>query len=767
MTRKKIVVLILGLILFACLLVCGYFGAKTLRWTYQRRAAIAAYEKKDYEKAERLLLHYVSKDPNSEASFVALANIYREFGDIGTEAQMWQRASSLNPLNEEYRKNMIDAAAKSASYGLLYSNLGRKAKAREKMDDMELYLYMIAAFRIGQAKEGKAIYKEVTEKDPAAFQKSDLGRLAEFMAVFDTLQTAKQQTDLRQFAESEDPVVRFEALYSTMLQTVYRTTGEDESEKEEIEGQLKQLKEINYYAGTPILANYLFSQYRFDEVRSEAEPYLKKIDNFNLYVLYAESCAISDKLDQLKALKEKMCKKTGILSSIADYCDVLIAFMENDEKKLMEATRKTAKVFSTPIFRFIRLRVAMTGTYNEILAAAKEVFQDVPFYDLQERASILCLDYLSSQMMLPENQDTPSKMAELAKIISGYQKDNKLVSVLLLLDQYRKGLVKEADLLAALDKFPDDPLLLRTVAEYMIVNDRPGQALPLFDRITARISKDDVQPSTGIQFLKMMALDQTGQHDEAAQMFKDLVARTDFNPGLLSEFFDFCIAYKRIEDLNAMADKLNAVQDGKLKPYSAFFRAAALILTEDEAKKNEALKILAATPEDDPIFTFYAANELSDADRFDEAEKKYKAVLDTYPIPFLVYVNLSEVYKSKGDAEKALEAAKKGFELGQSSWLSSFIYARRLSDAGRYQEAVEILNLPRRAEKLRVEVVELWTTCMKKVIEKSIADQRYMQAEEQCKHLLIYAPDDAFAKENLETVRKKLSEEKDKGRSAN
>ena len=35
MTRKKIAILILGLILFACLLACGYFGAKTARRTYQ------------------------------------------------------------------------------------------------------------------------------------------------------------------------------------------------------------------------------------------------------------------------------------------------------------------------------------------------------------------------------------------------------------------------------------------------------------------------------------------------------------------------------------------------------------------------------------------------------------------------------------------------------------------------------------------------------------------------------------------------------------
>ena len=129
---------------------------------------------------------------------------------------------------------------------------------------------------------------------------------------------------------------------------------------------------------------------------------------------------------------------------------------------------------------------------------------------------------------------------------------------------------------------------------------------------------------------------------------------------------------------------------------------------------------------------------------------------DGRPMGKRVEANVSEV-------KKALENAKKGFELGgQASWLPAFIYARRLSEAGRYEEAVEILNLPRRAGDYRAEVVDLWSVCMEKVIEKSIADQRYMQAEDQCKHLLTLAPDNAFAKENLERVRKMMSSKKDK-----
>ena len=110
MTRKKLAIIVLGLILLASLLACGYFGFKTLRRSHQRRVAMATYAKKDYVLAERLLLAYVSTDQNSEPEFVALANIYHEFGDYWMEAQMWNMASSLNPLNEEYRANVFRSA---------------------------------------------------------------------------------------------------------------------------------------------------------------------------------------------------------------------------------------------------------------------------------------------------------------------------------------------------------------------------------------------------------------------------------------------------------------------------------------------------------------------------------------------------------------------------------------------------------------------------------------------------------------------------------
>ncbi len=244
--------------------------------------------------------------------------------------------------------------------------------------------------------------------------------------------------------------------------------------------------------------------------------------------------------------------------------------------------------------------------------------------------------------------------------------------------------------------------------------------------------------------------------------------QSKFDLNLLADYFRFCRTYKRSDDLSSMADKLESASDDNLKPYASFFRAAALLSEDegDEAKTQEALKLLAATPNDNPDFTFYAANSLCEADMLDEAEAKYKAILKTYRMPALILVNLSELYKERGETAKALDAAKEAFDMEKKSMLPAFIYAKRLSEAERYQDAVDVLKFPRRAVNYREDVVELWADCMKKVIENSMEARNYLQAEEQCKHLLVIAPDDEFGKEKLEKVREFLLPQKDKDRDA-
>ena len=780
MNRKIIAIIVLGLILLASLLACGYFGVKAVRRTRLRRAGMEAYGKKDYAQAERLLLQYVSKDPNAETEFVALANIYHELGNAGMEAQMWQTASSLNPLNQEYKESMLTSATNALSYPLLHSILGRKIKSGEKLTDQELYLLVISSFRSNNQKDGNDFYKKAVDADPETFHKNELGRFAEFMANYESLSGDERNAYLSGAMQSEDPLIRFEAILCAIRQ-IRQQGGNVTDRADEIEAMLKRAAETNYYAGTLYLADYLFSQCRFSDVIRVLEPYLKTIDDANLYLLYAESCVFEQKTDELKTLERKLRQKPGAFRILAEYCKILIAYMENDEEQLAAAVRKSGNTIISPLSRFIRLRVAMaTGSFAEIRNTAEEIFSKAPFHDLHNRALLLCVDYLSGEMEKAENRKDPSQMATLAKILSSYLQGNRMLTEIILIDQYKKGLAKETELMAALEEFPDDALLQRIAAEYLIFNGKAEQAMPILEPGVTAMEDEDQESDRDFLFLYMLALDQLDRHDEAAVIFQRLVEQSEFNLELLHQYFQFCVENKRTEDMTAMADKLDSLKDGKLEHFGKFFRAASLLVTENEEeedadegeneneeKENEALDLLASTPTGDPDFTFYAANTLCKYDRLDEAEAKYNAILKTYRLPALIHVNLSELHHAKGDEQKALEEAKTAFDMEKKSLLPAFIYATRLSEAKRYEEAVSVLNFPHHAVNYREDVVALWADCMHHVIEKSIADQRYMQAEEQCRHLLVIVPEDEFGKENLEKVRKLMKREKNEPQDKN
>ncbi len=753
MNWKKTAILVLGIVLLAGLLTRWYIEVKTGRRTSLRRDAMAAYEQKQYDLAERLLLQYVQMDPNAEKEYAALADIYHSLGDLKLEMQMWQSASSLNPQNPEYYERMLDAAEKSGDYNYLHGILGRKAWANELFSDRELYLYVISSCRSSYRKDGEDTYKKYIEIEPDVFRKNEMGRLAEFMVKEPNLSEEERVTFLGQASLSDNPVIRFEAfLYSVRLIRKLGYGGQEELDQ--IERLLKQAAEANFFIGTPVLADFYFSRFRFADVIDVLTPYLETINDANMYLLYSESCAFENKKDELKAVEKKLSGKTGTLALVAEYCRILTAYLNNDEETLSALMQKSGNIVISPLLRFIRLRVAVgNGAVDVVRNMAYEIFTNPPFHDLQNRALIICLDFIAGEMKKKEVQKAPSQIAGLARILSDYLQKNRILTEIILFDRHKKDLDREADLLAALEVFPNNALMQRITAEYMLFNEKTEQALSIIKQVMNSAKAKGQEPDREFLFLYMLTLDQLGQRDEAAVVFQKLVEESDFNLELLNQYFQFCVENERKEDLLSMGGKLGSLKDGNLEHFSKFFRAAALLLTEDKSLENEALDLLASVPTEAPEFTFYAANRLCEFGRLDDAEDKYKAILETYRIPPLIYVNLSELYHAKGDEANALEAAREAYDMEKQSMLPAFTYAKRLSEAERYEEAVEILHFPRHAVNYREDVIALWRNCMHHVIEKSIAELKYFQAEEQCWHLLLVAPDDETGKENMEKVR--------------
>ena len=207
---------------------------------------------------------------------------------------------------------------------------------------------------------------------------------------------------------------------------------------------------------------------------------------------------------------------------------------------------------------------------------------------------------------------------------------------------------------------------------------------------------------------------------------------------------------------------LSTSESPDLKALAPFFRAEELLLRE---KKNEALSLLETAKTDHPDFAFRAANLFSQYDLLDQALSCYLTLAGKHPDKQMVFANIAEVYLAKGMKAEALSSAKQAWEANRDGRIGQFVYAKMLAENGQYQDAEKVLKIPNRKVELPDEIKKLWTDIMHHAIENSIAGERYMQAEEQCKHLLTIAPDDEFGKEKLKKVRELLKTKKDENQN--
>lgn len=752
-TKLILVIVLISVILLVCLGFLGYFGAKTIRRSHLRMQAREAFAAEDWKKAETLLNEYVGKDPDSEEDFVRLAKVYGHFGNTGEEMHCWYKASTLNPLKPEYWDKYAGCAMNARDFDHIYSALSRKARLAQELGPKDIMRYLISAVMTNHINDAEKYYERILKADSEAFQRDDLGQYAEFLVTYRKRTPAERSKFLEQGIQSNDPFVRFESILFHLVGLKTPDSENAESILEQKETMLKQAVELNRFAATPILADFYFSQMKFGSVIELAEPYLADIENLLLSVLYAESCVYAGHSEKLKPLIEHFRSLGRKYKTQTSYFESLYAFTQDNNDDLAKHMQEVGSAAQTGLANLMNLQVALNNDDEErIVSTLETIMKNPPFCDLQERARSAVRHYLGTKIENnPENADDP-RIIKLAQLISDPNKTDPLLMRIIITDQMKRNVLTRQVLQENLEAFPQDPYLLQEAAEFELFNGNPEQCLDYVERFYALEIEE--RPIT-LDLLHMLALELTGKIDEAAKEFAALVDNNEMNRGLLYRYLRFCIDHERKDELSKMADRLETSDVPDLKALAPFFRAEALLLQE---KKDEALSLLETAKTDHPDFALRAANLCSAFGLLDQALSRYLALVDKHPNKRLIFANIAEVYLAKGMKAEALSYAKQAWETNHDSGGGQFIYAKMLAANGQYQEAEKVLRIPNRKVELPDEIMNLWTDIMHHAIENSIAGERYMQAEEQCKHLLIFAPDDAMAKENLEKARKKLGQ---------
>lgn len=748
LTPKRILILCCFLLVFLiCMFSSFFYALKDIGKYRNYSRARAMLEAGDYEKAKELFIKVINEDSNKEDAIKAMAQIYHHYGDWANEVFFRQRLVRLNPLNDVYYHDFLNAAFRARNFGTIYPILNLKVMENPELPPEEGALYLISALHSEHASNGKAFYADRIKNDRKYFSETEYGRFAELLLNAFEITYDKARSMIASLPDIQDKQIRFETINTILY--VLAKKGDRESD-EQMEKLLRESVELNEFAGAPMLADFYFSHYRFKDALKVCEDFFKTKMNIIMPIFYGESCLLSGQPELIPPLADRIRRLHGRQSKIiASYLDALYAFSEGDETRLRAAMLETGSTIDTHVSSLMRLQLAIAAdSPKEIFLLLEKIIKNQQFLDFPQRARTIALAYLLKQADsdLVADPDRLTICADIALMIQTPDDDVSFLKRIILLDRFKRDLLTEEELLSAMNTYSDDPVLLRIAAEYYL---KRGQAGRTMDYITEYDSLKSIEKNDSMVILHILALDQLGRKDEAETEFRTLVESRE-DGMLLSLYYDFCAENKMVDSLKSLSTWIGSQpKDSPNRAALPFIRAEILL---SEGEQDRAYDLFEKSQSDNPQLIFHAAMRLADAGRIDAALARLLSVRDTYPDKAFINLRLSALYHEKGDAKKALEYARTAWDVNQNDLQARYIYGKCLFEAGQYADVISVLKFPQFKASFPKEMLDLWFNAVHEQIRADFDAGRYTPAMENVKYLLIYFPDDKDGQEYMELI---------------
>lgn len=750
LTLNRILILCGFLLVFLlCLGACFFYAFKDLGKYKDYARAVTLYEAGDYEAAKDLFVKVLSEDPNKEDAVAAIADIYHHYGDWGNEAFFRQRLMRLNPLDQKLRDDFLESALRARNFGVIYTFLNLKVmEDANSLPPGEGALFVLSALQSGHVQNGKAFYDMKRKASPGYFQESERGRLVEMKMETKELNAPRAREILAFLNEAQDPIVRFETINTLLYYYSQQTDRESDERMEEL---LREATELNEFAGAPLLTNFYFSHYRFDDAIKVCEKYLETKINAIMPVFLCESFALSGQAERILPLVELMrglhVRQANILAS---YMDALNAFCEGDNERLQKSLLEAGSTIRTPLFGLMSLQIAiLTDSSKGIRQNLNTIMKERPFMDFRQRARTAALYYLMDKANedLASNPDKLNDCAEIAALVQTPGDDVSFLRRIILLDHFNRNVLTEDELQNALEKYPGDAVLLQIAAKYYLLNGKPTRAM---EYIVEYNDLKDVPDKGTISILHMVALDQLGRKADAEKEFRAIVERGE-DDSLLYLYYSFCIENKFLESLKLLAKWLESLpKDAASRSALPFVRAE--ILLADSATRNQALDLFEKSSASDPHFVFHAAFRLVEAGRLDAALSRYLSIRDTYPEKGLLNICISDLYSRKGDKKSAMAFARTAWQLDKNDFQARYVYGKCLFDEGQVADAFSVLGSPQYRAEFPADMLKLWEKVVRAQIKSDFENGRYTPVMENARRILTCFPDDKEAREYLQKI---------------
>jgi predicted Zn-dependent protease len=728
--KKRILryLLLAGGLLIA-LAVSGVFfvyAVKNARQNERYRKALAVYERGEYAEAEKLLINYLREDRNQENAWVKLAELYGKQKRWRQAARCWRFASSLNSLNEQYSRAYLEALLRTRSFREVAEAIDRLPEAEKKQFRPTLCLAYLMGGQLDKAKPLLAALPAADDDVRVRWGRFAADHMAQW-AVGKGLASPQ----LAEFARSGDEVVALEALIR-LLQGVTA-----EQKMAEAEQYLKRMTEINPGFALPLLGSF-YDQAGRDEDAARA---YREAVNFGLPLdavfRYADVLFFLNKIDDLKRLAPTFQQGDRETMLCGFYIEALIAYMEKNTEALGKNLKQLDPSVQSPLAVVMRFDYALLAADLPMLQAALKEIVSRPdlrgFYPAAyEKLQPLLLKFYTERKI--------AEAAPLARLVYPAHGDNLLLARIIFLNQGVTDSVLLGELNAALQRFPEDPVLLTVAVDYRLQKGEFELALPLARKNVA-VGNTSVYP----MLQEVMALDGCGRDDEARKIYTELRRKYPDDGEILKRYLAFCLLRNR--PLPELGDRPEFQALRPLLEGEQAFRAkqpAGMIEAFSSPALLQALN--PASPEDQPLL-FHMALRLGEADALKPAIAIYEKLKPLVANPMLVELNLAELYAAAGDKSAALREAR-------AAWLGcgtvpavQGCYGLRMAEAGNDVDALKQLGPLVAAKYGDPRIFPAWVKVLEKLIAGSYQAGRYEECVGYCAQLRRAAPDNPTARD--------------------
>lgn len=729
MVRKRYK--IFGLIIFL-LLLCAGLAALSYVFIQEHRQgaslsdAIETFDAGHFVEARKKFRKILLNDKNQELACVYLAKISGKEGNWQESVVYWQKAASLNPLEEKYKRQWKRALAMERDFLTLRNTFFASTTPSEVLSDEDSFYLLLTAERSSDVAQQ---YRALLKKEKPDFYTSDFGKFIQCLE--SNVRSKKKVRELTALTRSKHPVVSFESM---ILLAMEKVLARDPKSAEKL---LRKAVSKNPFAGLPYLESFYIDELRFDRAIECCNEDFRKFRRPVSAVKLAELYLLSGEAEKIRSLLPKLSGNSKAEILTACYLEALIGLAANDAKTVSVNLGQIKGSFGTPVSALMELYDAVSSGDSAAVETVWKEFQKMPpFYDLPERGQ---------QLMLARIGDLLSKgeTAEAVKLLNLPGVDptaNRNIAEFFIADQYRKGKLEDAVLNKALGKYPDSTALLTVGAKYLHRKGDFQTSADLIHRVMKKLPPAEQYLMQAVQAANFAA---TGKTDDAAGILLNMLTERPDDPRVLLAACRFAEKNNRPGDMESICRTLTYAKS----PLLPFAEGKQLMMQGDRPHALDRFEQLDAGHSG---LLFEAAKILAENDRTAPAIRLYRKILkrtgSEKEIRPFVLVNLAELYMAENDLKSAGETAEEAWRMQPRHPAMQTCFAGVLRRQGKNTRVLEVITPPPARNDLKNPLRKLWIDAAE--AELSRRDHVVTEASKKlCSTLLVIEPGSKIGQE--------------------